>query len=262
MKQPFIVLGLIAIFGITACKKEAGSGGTSSVKGTLSGRIYSGNNGNAAESEITQITIPDGSDVSDGEYILLNTPNNGTYYYVWFKWDNGAAPDPGLSGRTGIQVTFNFSQSNTTIAANMAAAIQSNASADFSVELTNDIVTLTNTATGDVPDADELTSNVLIDIANQGKSNVGGTATYTEGPIADERVYIVYGDDDFYSEDVRTDAQGNFQFKELNRGDYRIFAYTQDTLNPSAGLQEVSVTATITEKKQVVQAPNLFVIHF
>ncbi len=262
MKQPFIVFGIIALLGVTSCKKEAGSGGTSSIKGTLTGRIYTGNSGSTAESEVTQITLPDGSDISDGEYILLNTPNNGTYYYVWFKWDNGAAPDPGLSGRTGIQVTFNFSQSNTTLAANVASAIQSIASTDFDVTVSNDIITITNTTTGDVPDADELTSNVLIDIANQGKSNVGGTSTYTEGPIVDERVYIVYGDDAFYSEDVRTDAQGNYQFKGLNRGDYRIFAYTQDTLNPSAGLKEVSVSATISEKKEVVQASNLFIIQF
>jgi len=224
------------------------------------GRVYTGSNGNAAESEITEITLPDGSDISDGDYLLLNTPNNGTKYYVWFKWDNGNAPDPALSGRTGIQVTFNFTQSNTTVAANTSSAIQTIAGADFNVTLSNDIVTATNAATGEVPDADELTSNILVDIANQGKGSTGGSTSYTEGPIVNERIYLVYGDEGFYSEDVRTDANGNYQFKGLNRGNYRVFTYTEDTLNISGPLKEVSTNVVIDAKKDIVKAQELFVI--
>lgn len=260
MKKYAIFTGIVLFLGMTACKKEAGSGGTSSIQGTVMGRVYTGNNGSTAESEITQITLPDGSDISDGDYLLLNTPNNGTYYYVWFKWDNGTAPDPALAGRIGIQVTYNFSQSNTTIAANTATAIQTTAGADFTATLNNDIVTVTNSATGEVPDADELTSNILVDIANQGKGNVNGSTSYTEGPIVNERVYLVYGDEGFYSEDVRTDANGNYQFKGLNRGNYRVFTYTEDTLNASGPLKEVSTNVVVDAKKQVVKAQELFVI--
>ena len=262
MNKIVLALMISGLVGLTACKKEAGSGGTSSVTGNVSGRVYSDNNGSSAEKEVTQIIIPDGSDINDAEYILLNTPNNGSYYYVWFKWNNGVQPDPFLAGRTGIQVTYDFTESNTEIATNTAAAISSIAGSDFTVTVNNDIITLTNIAAGETPDADELSSNILVDVQNQGQGAIAGGSSYVEGPIVDERVYLIYGDDDFYSESVRTDASGNYQFTGLNRGNYRVYAFTADTLNPGGMLGQVEVAAEITEKKEVVQAPGLFVVKF
>lgn len=262
MKSTIILAGLLVSVSILgACKKDAGTGGTSSITGQVTGRIYDLLGGGAAEAEITQITIPNGDDIADGEYVLLNTPGNGTYYYIWFKWNNGVAPDPGLSGRTAIQVVYDFNQSNLTVAANVANAIQTIAGADFNVSTTNDIITLINTATGEVPDAEEQTSNVSIDISNQGKNASSGSSSYYEGPIADERVFIIYGDEEFYSDDVRTDADGNFQFKGLNRGEYTVYVLSEDTLMPQGVFKEVSRTITINDKKEVVNAGNLSVIH-
>ena len=253
-----LVLALGLLF-MPSCKKDAGSGGTSSITGVVTGRVYSGTNGSQSEYEVTEITVPDGADIEDGEYILLNTPVGGSLYYVWFKWNNGVAPDPGLLGRTGIQVDYDFTETNTEVAANIVAALIAEASADFSVSLNNDIITVTNSTLGEVTDADELTANFLVDVANQGKSAVGGSTTYTEGPIAEERVYLIYGEEDFYSESVRTDANGNYQFKGLNRGDYRIYVFSEDTLIPG-GMVQKETSVSITEKKQVVNAEGLFVI--
>ena len=83
-----------------------------------------------------------------------------------------------------------------------------------------------------------------------------------EGPIVDERVYLIYGDEDYYSESVRTDANGDYQFKGLNRGTYRVYAFSGDTLNPGGMLQQVEVSSEIANKKEVVQAPALFVVKF
>lgn len=262
MNKIVLALSMSALVVLSACKKDAGSGGTSAISGNVSGRVYTGSNGNIAEKEITQIILPDGSDIVDGEYILLNTPNGGGYYYVWFKWNNGVQPDPFLTGRTGIQVTFDFTEPNTTIASNMAAAILSIAGADFDVAVIQDIVTLTNVTEGEVPDADELTSNIIVDIQNQGEDATGESSSYVEGPIVDERVYLIYGDDDFYSESVRTDANGGYQFTGLNRGSYRIYAFTADTLNPAGIVGQVEVKTEIAEKKEVVQAAGLYVVKF
>jgi hypothetical protein len=262
MNKIILAIALGGLVSLTACKKDAGSGGTSSVAGNVSGRVYSGNSGSSAEKEVTQITIPDGSDIADGEYLLLNTPNNGLYYYVWFKWTSGVQPDPFLAGRIGIQVDFDFTQNNLTVATNTAAAIQAAVGTDFTVTINNDIITLTNNLAGEVPDADELTSNILVDIENQGESAVGGSSSYVEGPIVDERVYLIYGDEDYYSESVRTDANGDYQFKGLNRGTYRVYAFSGDTLNPGGMLQQVEVSSEIANKKEVVQAPALFVVKF
>ena len=70
-----IVLG--GLVSLTACTKIEGSGGTSAVTGAVQGRTYS-SNGGGAEQEVTQVILPEGSSISDGDYILLNTPNGGT----------------------------------------------------------------------------------------------------------------------------------------------------------------------------------------
>ena len=262
MKTTSYFIGLLTCTTllIAACKKEPGSGGNSAISGNVSGKIINSSGGNQAESEVTHVTIPDGSDIEDGEYILLNTPNNGTYYYVWFKWNNGVQPDPALAGRTGIQVTFDFTESNTTVATNTANAITAAVGGDFTVAVNSDILTLTNNSTGEVPDAEEFTQNISLDVANQGQSAISGGTSFVEGPIVDERVYLVYGEEDFYSESVRTDADGNYQFKGLNKGNYRIYTFSIDTLDPNGSLKQVEISAEITENKQVVQAPELYVV--
>lgn len=260
MNKIAIAILLGGLVSLTACKKEEGSGGTSAITGNVSGRTYSTNGGNSAEQEITQIIIPHGSDINDAEYVLLNTPNGGTLYYLWFKWNSGVQPDPGLAGRTGIQVTYDFTESNATVAANALAALNAAASTDFTFSLNNDIITLTNIATGEVTDADELSSNILIDIQNQGQGATAGGTSYVEGPVVDERVYLVYGDEGYYSESVRTDAEGNYRFSDLNRGTYTVFAFSEDTLNLGGTLTQVETTVEIVNKKEIVEAADLNIV--
>ena len=249
----------LIIFVLLGCEKIEGSGGSSAITGNLSGRSYTFSNNSNEEQEITSITIPNGSNIEDGEYILLNTPNGGTLYYIWFKWDNGLAPSPNLSGRTAIQVSFSFTQDNTTVAQNMANAILNIAGEDFTVAVNNDIVTISNVQSGEVTDAEEFTQNITVDISNQGKDNTTEGTTFTEGPIVDNRVYLMYGDDAFYSEDTRSDAEGNYQFRNLNRGDYTVFAYSIDTLNPDDEPVAVMQSVIIKERKEIVQAPGIFI---
>lgn len=249
----------LIIFVLLGCEKIEGSGGSSAITGNLSGRSYTFSNNSNEEQEITSITIPNGSNIEDGEYILLNTPNGGTLYYIWFKWDNGLAPSPNLSGRTAIQVSFSFTQSNTTVAQNMTSAILNIAGEDFSVAVNNDIVTISNIQSGEVTDAEEFTQNITVDISNQGKDNTTEGTTFIEGPIVDNRVYLIYGDDAFYSEDTRSDAEGNYQFRNLNRGDYTVFTYSIDTLNPDDEPVAVMQSVIIKERKEIVQAPGIFI---
>lgn len=39
-------------------------------------------------------------------------------------------------------------------------------------------------------------------------------------------VFIVYGDDTFYGDDVETDDKGHYRFKYMNPGKYTVFAYS------------------------------------
>ncbi len=46
-------------------------------------------------------------------------------------------------------------------------------------------------------------------------------------PMIDARVYIIYGDHDFYDDDIRTGPDGLFVFNWLRKGDYRIYTITE-----------------------------------
>jgi hypothetical protein len=42
---------------------------------------------------------------------------------------------------------------------------------------------------------------------------------------AKEDVFIIYGDDQFYGDDIETDFEGRYQFRYLVEGNYTVFAY-------------------------------------
>ena len=264
MHKKILVLTL-GIFALTACKKVEGPGGTSSITGKVNGKIISSSNGGSAEAEVTTVVCShadgvDGSILDNSDYFLLNTPTGDANYYVWYENTNWLGQDPSLSGRTGIKVTYSNNESNVTIATNTAAAITNIAGASFTVSVSGDIVTIVNTTLGEVVDADDVNTPFSIDVSNQGKSSFGGTASSIEAPIADERVYLIYGEEDFYSESVRTDAEGNYQFKGLTTGNYRVFAFSIDTQKPNGLLIQQEVSAEIANKKEVVSAPELYIV--
>ncbi len=260
IKKLTVVLALGSLVCFSSCHKEAGRGGTSSISGNLKGKKYSKIKDSNAEQEVTHIIVPNGNMIDDGDYILINTPNNGTQYFIWFKWNSGVQPSPNLSGRTAIQVTYSFTESNSTVAANVASAVSAIANADFSVSVNNDIIILTNKASGEVTDADELSSNLLVDTHKQGKSAAYGSSSFVEGPIVEERVYIIYGDDSFHSDDVRTDANGHYEFKNLNRGSYTVYALSSDTTSLQGGMVMVKTNVEISDKKSIVEASELYII--
>jgi len=74
-------------------------------------------------------------------------------------------------------------------------------------------------------------------------------------PATKEDVFIIYGDDSFYGDDLKTDAKGFYQFKYLRDGSYKLFSYS--TL--SDGLKSaVSVTVDL-GKHKTVSADTIFI---
>ena len=76
-----------------------------------------------------------------------------------------------------------------------------------------------------------------------GRSSISGTIHLTdvtgfnagdEYNVPDYDVYIIYGEDDnVYDDDIKTNYDGTFEFKNLRKGTYRVFAYTLDNSVPS-----------------------------
>lgn len=72
-------------------------------------------------------------------------------------------------------------------------------------------------------------------------------------------VYIVYGEDRDYSDRVETGPDGTYEFKYLRPGNYKVYAYSEDstlqTLAPVAVIRDVEIT----KKKQEVEVPDLVI---
>ncbi len=75
----------------------------------------------------------------------------------------------------------------------------------------------------------------------------------------EEDVYIIYGDDEIYSDRFRTNYDGSFVFKNLQKGEYTIFVYSKNLAVP-AKVEPIFVNVTIDSAFQTVVIPENIVI--
>ncbi|MFN5417216.1 MAG: hypothetical protein ACK5B9_09180 [Flavobacteriia bacterium] len=79
----------------------------------------------------------------------------------------------------------------------------------------------------------------------------------------DEYVYIQYGDDINYSDRIRTNYEGKFEFNYLRPGKYKVYVYSKDpndkdNVSPTE-MMAVIQDIEITEKKQVVELDTMVI---
>lgn len=75
----------------------------------------------------------------------------------------------------------------------------------------------------------------------------------------DINVMIYYGDNISPDDKIETNANGEFEFQYLRKGDYTIMVYSDvfpDSLNPS-GTVAVDTTVTITDRKEIIDIGTL-----
>ncbi|MES2132005.1 MAG: hypothetical protein V4506_06615 [Bacteroidota bacterium] len=72
-------------------------------------------------------------------------------------------------------------------------------------------------------------------------------------------VYIIYGDETSYGDKIKTNGDGEFEFKYLRKGNYKIYAVSQERIGVTNDSKDVAVTveATITGKKQSVDVGQI-----
>ena len=75
-------------------------------------------------------------------------------------------------------------------------------------------------------------------------------------PAGNENIYIIYGDNDTYDDRADTDANGKYQFKSMQKGDYRIYAFS-DCNTCASGVNEEEVAVSVTDKKGTAIAGDL-----
>ena len=79
-------------------------------------------------------------------------------------------------------------------------------------------------------------------------------------PYQDQRVYIIYGDNEFQDDDVRTGPEGNYEFRWLRKGDYTI--YTFGECNCPGKSITISHRVSIDGRKDEVIVPTITVDNF
>ncbi|MBP9198012.1 MAG: hypothetical protein KBF35_10115 [Saprospiraceae bacterium] len=95
--------------------------------------------------------------------------------------------------------------------------------------------------------------------------------TYLEDtfPSVDEDVFIIYGDESTtFDDDVKTSYDGTYEFKYLQKGKYRIFAYSEDSTGRASGTAgsffrpdvPIFIDVEITSKNQTVVGPDIFIL--
>jgi hypothetical protein len=99
-------------------------------------------------------------------------------------------------------------------------------------------------------------SSTIKGIVREQKYNSLGNVI-AEYPIADQDVYIIYGNEsNFYDDDIKTSYDGSFEFRYLKKGNYRIFVYEDCNTCPS-GKKEVMKTLEITKNNQIIDLDTI-----
>jgi hypothetical protein len=249
MKNCFILFACFLMLA-TSCKKSEGEGGSSFIKGKVYAEDFQ-----LGRPEITEVIFSTGTTLEHGDYWILNNISGLTQYYIYY--DNplwGSEANPYLEGRTGIKVSFNYSDSNVDLAINTINAMSEIVDNDFTLVRNVDVVSFIGKAIGDAPDADNVTSPFEVNTASQGKYN---EREELEAAV-DEKVYIVYGDQTIYGDVERTGGDGEFQFTNLTEGNYLVYAMSIDSVTGSQ--IKVTSSVTISDKKSITETEDLLIL--
>ena len=91
--------------------------------------------------------------------------------------------------------------------------------------------------------------------------NASFTQLLTSYYVPEEDVYIIYGDNENYDDRIKTGPDGAFEFKNLRKGNYKIFVYTKDsTFTIASGVEAIYKDAEIKDKEEVVVLPDFEII--
>lgn len=251
MKTSTLLSFLAASLFFASCEKMAGPGGSSAIRGYVEG-----SNTTSGKNEKIEITVTRGIELEHGDYFVLNQPN-GQNYYFWFNnqaWvSNG---DPNLTGRAGVSISYTYNDADTTIARKVEEAIDGVLANTFATSRNGDMIFLNATSNIEIPDPDDITTAFAIDVAQQGEADIIGENL----PMTNERVYLIYGDGTFYNESARTGALGDFQFDNLQVGEYQVYVISKDPVSGEMTKQIVE-KVSITSEESIIETPTFFIEH-
>lgn len=79
-------------------------------------------------------------------------------------------------------------------------------------------------------------------------------------PAAEQRVYIIYGDNGYADDDTRTEPDGTFRFPWLRKGDYQVYVVSECDPDIYVGCTKSVLDAVeITDRKEVVVLDTMLI---
>jgi hypothetical protein len=74
----------------------------------------------------------------------------------------------------------------------------------------------------------------------------------------EERIYIIYGDNAFFADEVKTNYDGTFRFDFLYKGTYHLFVYSECLPCPS-GVEPIFIDVELTDRKEVFETDTIYI---
>jgi hypothetical protein len=239
MMKRIIYLMIVVMIGFS-CSKEEGEGGNSVITGKVLAKVYN----NTFTHLLDSFYKPD-VDV----YIIYGNDETYSDHYST-NWDGSYRFEYLRKGDYKVYVYSIETSGNS--GSGMAPVLF-----DVNISGNNKTVTVDDLVTVETCDYDDGTSTITgkVYVLDYNAERDTELARYFG---ADEDVFIVYGDDPFYFDNVKTYHDGTFQFNNLVKGTYTVYALSDPYTRQ---LIPVSKTVTIDHDFQhIVIADSIVII--
>ena len=238
-----LLVTFVVILVATACSQDEGVGGNSHIRGKLMVNYYNDDFSQLLSSEPLPAQDEDlflifGEDSVVGEKTSTSYTGDFEFEYLWpgnyklFYYSEDTLPS--LSNKIDTKIVREI-----TLAKN-------------ETKILNDLVIYKSL------EWNEGTSTISGTVYLINYKNSGEDVKYIV-PAQEQEIYITYGNHKFYDERIRTSSDGTFVFKNLIKGSYRIFMYSEDITEKTA-YNVVEKTIEITEDNQDINIEDIFYV--
>ena len=223
---------------MTSCTQEEGVGGNSHIKGVLIEKYYNSDFTILQYEEAAKdddVFLLYGDQLELGDKTTTSYTGNYQFQYLW----------PG-------NYQLYYYSDDTTLTTNEKVEFVSNITLEKNQTL--DLGTLYSYKALDWNEgfAKIRGKVILINYYNNGENYI----TY---PAQEQEVYITYNNAEFYTDRIKTDDEGYFEFDHLLKGNYEFFIYSEDIEGQGKELLTKTASVEITELDQIVTLDDIFI---
>lgn len=241
--KKFILLIILSIFIMPSCIKHEGFGGKAKIVGKIKIEEYNYDFSILKESYYAQnedVFIVFGDETKIGD--KTDTHYDGTFSFEYLQ-----------KGKYSIYV-YSDDKNGNSISGKIPIIY------DVTINKRNEIVDIGELVIAKTTDENSGSSSVSGKVYVQ-DYNIDFTFIEEEYYAMDQDVYLIYGDEEFYMDDVETNYNGVYTFKNLPTGTYKVFAYSKDpTFTIPGGEYPVFIPFEISQANQHISLEDLIII--